>query len=91
MEGIFGKMFDFNGDGELDPFEQAAELDFLEEMNREDRQKEEYQNNDGPGDEREDELEAAGIDSFDFSFMDDDEKRKTLEEAGLDPSDFDLY
>lgn len=29
LDGIFGDMFDFNGDGNLDAFEQAMELDFI--------------------------------------------------------------
>lgn len=29
MNGIFGDLFDFNGDGRLDGFEQAADLGFL--------------------------------------------------------------
>ena len=39
--GIFGNLFDFNGDGELDTFEQAAELGFLAEMMKEDCDNEE--------------------------------------------------
>jgi len=30
--GIFGDMFDFNGDGDLDAFEQAAEFGLVMEM-----------------------------------------------------------
>lgn len=30
--GIFGNWFDFNRDGKLDAFEQAAELGFLAQM-----------------------------------------------------------
>ena len=41
--------------------------------------------------EQEEQLEQAGIDTFDFEFMDDDEKLEALEEAGLDPFDFDMY
>lgn len=41
--------------------------------------------------EQEEQLEEAGIDSFDFECMDDDEKIEALEEAGLDPLDFDMY
>lgn len=43
MSGFFGNMFDFNGDGQLDGFEQAADLGFFayimeeeEKRNRED-------------------------------------------------------
>ena len=40
--GIFGNLFDLNRDGELDAFEQAAELGFLAEMmEEEDEEKEE--------------------------------------------------
>lgn len=41
--------------------------------------------------EQEEQLEEAGIDTFDFECMDDDEKMEALEEAGLDPFDFDMY
>lgn len=30
--GIFGDIFDFNNDGQLDAIEQAAELSFIEEV-----------------------------------------------------------
>ena len=33
-KGILGKMFDFNGDGNLDAAEQAAEFAFLEGLMR---------------------------------------------------------
>ena len=40
--GIFGNLFDLNRDGELDAFEQAAELGFLAQMmEEEDEEKEE--------------------------------------------------
>lgn len=29
MDGFFGDLFDFNGDGKLDGFEQAADLGFF--------------------------------------------------------------
>ena len=35
-KGILGKMFDFNGDGNLDAAEQAAEFAFLEELTKKD-------------------------------------------------------
>ena len=41
--------------------------------------------------EQEEQLEEAGIDSFEFEMMDDDEKIEALEDAGLDPFDFDIY
>lgn len=41
--------------------------------------------------EQEEQLEEAGIDTYDFECMDDDEKMEALEEAGLDPFDFDMY
>lgn len=41
--------------------------------------------------EQEEQLEEAGIDTFDFECMDDDEKMEALEETGLDPFDFDMY
>ena len=41
--------------------------------------------------EQEEQLEEAGIDTFDFECMDDDEKFEALEEAGLEPFDFDMY
>lgn len=39
--GIFGNLFDLNRDGELDAFEQAAELGFLAQMMEEDCDNEE--------------------------------------------------
>lgn len=41
--------------------------------------------------EQEEQLEEAGIDTFEFEMMDDDEKIEALEDAGLDPFDFDIY
>ena len=37
-----------------------------------------------------DELESAGLDYDELSFMDEDERRETLEDAGLDPDDYDF-
>lgn len=36
MDGIFGDLFDFNHDGELDSFERAMEYEAFEEMMKED-------------------------------------------------------
>ena len=73
--GIFGDIFDFNNDGEMDAFEKGAEFGAF--MNMVDSCKK-------------DELESAGIDLADFEFMDEDERNEALEEAGLDPDDFDF-
>ncbi len=32
MSGLFGDMFDFDHDGELDSFEKAAEFNFLQDL-----------------------------------------------------------
>ncbi len=45
-EGLFGGMFDLNGDGKLDATEQAMEFVFLDEMLKEDN----ADNNDIDGD-----------------------------------------
>lgn len=54
MKGIFGNLFDFNHDGELDVFERTAEFQFLDKMIRDEEQS--------------DELEADGFDSDDCDF-----------------------
>ena len=46
--GLFGKLFDFNNDGKLNCFEEAAELQFLSELMGDSKKKEE---NDCSGDE----------------------------------------
>lgn len=33
--GIFGDLFDFDGDGQISPFEMAAEFALLEELEKE--------------------------------------------------------
>ena len=48
MKGIFGNMFDFNGDGDLDLFEQAAEFSFLNELMDEEEKREVFEG--APGD-----------------------------------------
>lgn len=76
--GLFGNLFDLNGDGKLDAMEQAAEFSFLEHMLEEDTVQEEV----------EDALEEAGFTLEELQFMDADERREALEEAGLDPDEF---
>ena len=77
MLGLFGDVFDFNGDGEMDSFERAAEFSFLEEI----MDTEEDKNND---------LELSDVDLDAMEYMDSDERREALEEAGLDPDDYDF-
>ena len=72
--GIFGNLFDFNGDGNLDAFEKAAEFGlFMQMMDA----------------EKNDRLTSAGLDPQDLSAMGYAERRKALENAGLDPDEFD--
>ena len=76
MKGLFGGMFDFNGDGELDVFERASECYFFNEVIMA---------------EQGSELEAAGLDIDGLEFMDEYERRRAMEEAGLDPDEYDLW
>ena len=55
MKGILGSMFDFNHDGKLDSFEQAAEFLFLSAMEE--------------SEDDHDELYQAGIDPEDLEVM----------------------
>ena len=73
--GIFGSLFDFNGDGELDAFEQGMEFMALQEMIG------------GISDDEMDEL-AVGLSYNDLLLMDEDERREVLEDVGLDPDDY---
>lgn len=52
--GLFGSTFDFNRDGEMEPFERAAECAFLHDIMQEE--------------ERIEMLEDAGLDPDDFDF-----------------------
>ena len=64
--GIFGGMFDFNGDGKLDLFEAAAESQFLHDMMSEDEREEEFDSNF-------DDYDEDIKDEFDSDFDDCDE------------------
>lgn len=92
--GLFGGMFDFNGDGKLDSFEKAAEFSFIMEMMSE-SEKTTQNTADDSSDifdttELEDALDDAGIDMLDFELMDDDERAEALADAGYDIDDFDF-
>jgi len=79
-KGFFGGLFDVNHDGKLDVFERTMDfMAFNEIMNEAEGSLE---------DELQDELEMAGIDYDELSFMDEDERREVLEDAGLDPDDY---
>ncbi|NLL77181.1 MAG: hypothetical protein GX235_08025 [Clostridiales bacterium] len=79
MAGIFGNMFDFNCDGELNSLERATEFAFLNDMLNEEEAEEQMT-----------ELELSGIDLEELEFMDLDERREALEEVGLDPDEYDF-
>lgn len=97
-KGLFGGLFDFNHDGKLDCFEQAAEFSTIMHF-AEESQKQSDNSNDSScnfysytddTDETEQMLSDAGLDMLDLELMDDDERTRTLEDAGLDPDDFDF-
>ena len=79
--GFFGKIFDFDGDGKLNTMERAMDFMAFNEMTKEE---------DDTYEEEDDELEMAGLDYDELSFMDEDERREALEDAGLDPDDYDF-
>ena len=72
-KGLFGGLFDFNGDGKLDSFEKAAEFGLFMQM---------------MDSEKNDALTSAGLNPDDLEDMGYFERREALEEAGLDPDDF---
>lgn len=76
MKGIFGDMFDFNHDGEIDSFKRVVEFSFLDEVTREESTQTDF--------------ELFGLDADELELMDADERREALEDAGLDPDDYDF-
>lgn len=86
-KGFFGGLFDFNRDGELDPMERAMDFMAFEEMTKE---TESTGFDDDEDEELIDEIEMAGLDYDELSFMDEDERREAMEDAGLDPDDYDF-
>lgn len=83
MRSLFGDMFDFNHDGELDRFERTMEYEFLEELSREPEDSEDVK-------DPEFELVLSGLDPDELEFMDSDERREVLEDVGLDPDEYDF-
>ena len=71
--GLFGDLFDFNGDGNLDSFEKAVEFGAFMQM-IDSCQK--------------DELTSAGLDINELELIDEAELREVIESAGLDPDDY---
>lgn len=99
--GLFGGLFDFNGDGNPDSFETAAEFSFFMEMvSEEDGEEENESESDFSDDcgfsdiedtaDLEDVLEEAGIDMLDFELMNNNERAEILWNAGYDIDDFDF-
>ena len=72
-KGLFGGLFDFNGDGKMDSFEKAAEFGMFMQM---------------MDSQKNDELTAVGLNPEDLEDMGYFERREALEEAGLDPDDY---
>lgn len=78
-KGIFGSMFDFNNDGELNFIERGAEFNFIQHL-MEEEEKEECKS----------EIESEGLDFDELSSMDEYERAEVLEAAGLDPDDYEF-
>ena len=83
MSGLFGSLFDLNHDGEMDAFERTMEFMTINEIISDSEDAVE-------DDDLMDELDLAGLDYDELSFMDEDERREVLEDAGLDPDDYDF-
>lgn len=87
MDEFYGRWADLNGDGEIDNFEKIVEMEEMERMDK-------YISGDDDEDDEEEkmesDLEMAGLDYNELSWMDDDERREALENAGLDPDDYDF-
>lgn len=77
-KGLFGDLFDFNGDGKLDSFERAADFAaFVNLMSGNDEQEKEQSTG-----------TSYSVDELEV--MDDDERAEILLDAGLDADDYDF-
>lgn len=71
--GLFDDLFDFNNDGKLDAFEQAAEYGaFMHMMDS----------------MKNDKLRSVGLNPQELAQMGYSERRQAIAEAGLDPDDY---
>lgn len=85
-KGIFGNMFDFNGNGDLDIFEQAAEFAFLQKMMEDDEEADSADDTDNS------DLSITLSISLGSGDGDSDEDWRDQyygDEIGLDPDDYD--
>ena len=78
--GLFGSLFDFNGDGKMSTFEKAAEFATFASIMDEEEAK-----------EKQAAIECAGLDIDELEFMDEDERREALEDSVLDPDEYDEF
>ncbi len=95
--GIFGGLFDLNGDGKMDAGESALEFMVIDEMTKAD-DVDDVEDEDVPFDTDYGDydsltmaLEAAGINEIDLELMDEEERAAFLEDHGLDPNDYDVW
>ena len=85
-KGIFGNMFDFNGDGDLDIFEQATEFAFLQKM------MEDGEKDDSSEDTDDSDLSitlSISLGSGDDDAYEDWRDQYYGDEIGLDPDEYD--
>ncbi len=86
-KGIFGRMFDIDGDGNLDVFEQVLEFQAFSMLMDYSKKKKEVENmNYGSFSDDYDCDESDFIDDI-IADMDDDEREEFIEAAGFDLSD----
>lgn len=78
----YDRAFDYDGDGEMDPFERMEALDFYTSSNTDEEEEED--------DDLEYSLALNGLDVDELENMDEEERREALEDAGLDPDDYDF-